>query len=157
MKHIVVRVFSECTTQSSAEPWQKHSKIEKSGTASLISHEGKRYIITNEHVIQSATCIHLKIDKSANLYPARVIFKNSICDLALLALTNEEQKKSFLEQVEFLELECALPENGTKVVTHGFPTGGNSYCQTEGTISRIESSVAYERYSFPSFRIQSSA
>lgn len=136
--HPVVQVYVVCRPPTGyIEPWRPEPIKKISGTASLIIYEGKKYIITNEHVIRGQTQVHLTISGYARLFPVEVVHENYTCDLAILKLISDQN--IFDSSVEYVQLDTNIPANGTKVITHGFPIGGRGYCQTEGVVSRTES------------------
>ncbi|MBN9230781.1 MAG: trypsin-like peptidase domain-containing protein [Legionella sp.] len=150
----VVKVFTTYKEISYNEPWRKNVSGKKTGTASLIINDGKRFVVTNEHVIRSHTAVHVTVEGSSKKFPANVIFANASCDLALLEITGEFE--IFEKLVEYSPLDLDIPKRGIKLSTHGFPSGGQGYCVTEGSVSRVES-APYITLGIDLLRIQISA
>eukprot|EP00536_Pseudo-nitzschia_multiseries_P012385 jgi/Psemu1/260521/estExt_Genewise1Plus.C_4710003 len=102
------------------QPWQRSPQTKSTGTAFVI--DGER-LLTNAHVVKSATDIRVRPHGSTRRFPARVVCYAPDVDLALL---------------EFLEFATELPALQETVHVVGFPTGGRTICVTEGVVSRID-------------------
>ena len=112
-------------------PWRQEPVSGASGSGFVI--EGGR-ILTNAHVIADARQILVRRPDQANPYVATVVTAGDDCDLAILRV--EDPK--FLAGLRPLPL-GALPRTGTRVLTYGFPLGGQDVSSTAGIVSRIES------------------
>ena len=95
--------------------------------------EGGR-ILTNGHVAADARQILVRRPDQANPYVARVEAEGDDCDLAVLRVDDP----AFLEGLKPLKF-GDLPSIGERVLTYGFPLGGQDVSSTAGIVSRIES------------------
>jgi S1-C subfamily serine protease len=114
-----------------AQPWRQEPVSGASGSGFLI--EGGR-IVTNGHVIADARQILVRRPDQADPYVATVEAVGDDCDLAVLRVADP----AFTKGLRPLKL-GALPRNGTRVNTYGFPLGGQDVSSTAGIVSRIES------------------
>ena len=112
-------------------PWRQDPVSAVSGSGFLI--DGGR-ILTNAHVIADARQILVRRPDQANPYVATLVAAGDDCDLALLRVSDP----TFLAGMRPLAL-GALPETGTRVLTYGYPLGGQDVSSTAGIVSRIES------------------
>jgi S1-C subfamily serine protease len=112
-------------------PWRLEQVSGASGSGFVI--EGGR-ILTNAHVIADARQILVRRPDQANPYVATLVTAGDDCDLAVLRV----EDPSFLKGLRPLPL-GALPQTGTRVLTYGFPLGGQDVSSTAGIVSRIES------------------
>lgn len=140
------------------QPWQRTAETKSSGTAFVI--DGGR-LLTNAHVVRSATDIRVRPHGSTRRFPAKVVFYAPDVDLALLEIKGEEETNDFFshrssaantangdvndnknskKQRRSFGLEFAedLPALQESVHVVGFPTGGKTICITEGVVSRID-------------------
>lgn len=116
-------------------PWNPGKFGECSGSAWVIEHEGKKYVMTNAHVVENATFLTGRFaDDREKKYIAKVKCVSYQCDLAMLEIDDEE----FQQRAEPLVL-GEMPKRQQKVLVVGFPMGGNEVNFSEGTVSRIES------------------
>jgi S1-C subfamily serine protease len=114
-----------------SQPWRQEPVSGASGSGFLI--EGGR-IVTNGHVIADARQILVRRPDQADPYVATVEAKGDDCDLAVLRVADP----AFTKGLRPLKL-GALPRNGSRVNTYGFPLGGQDVSSTAGIVSRIES------------------
>ena len=145
------------------QPWQRTTQSKSTGTAFCI--DGER-LLTNAHVVRSATDIRVRPHGSTRRFPAKVVFYAPDVDLALLEILGEEEKIDFYNQNTVQSENGTGTENGTgnghntsnkrskrsmglefakdlpalqeSVHVMGFPTGGKTICITEGVVSRID-------------------
>jgi len=111
-------------------PWQNLRSSDISGSGVVIS--GNR-ILTNAHNVADATVVAVRKKNNDTLFPAKVMFVNHECDLALLTV---DDPKFFADitPMEFAE----TPPPQSLVVAAGYPLGGEGLSLTQGIISRIE-------------------
>jgi S1-C subfamily serine protease len=114
-----------------SQPWRQQGVTGASGSGFFI--EGER-IVTNAHVIADARQILVRRPDQANPYVATLEAVGDDCDLAVLRVADPE----FAKGLRPLPL-GALPRNGTRVNTYGFPLGGQDVSSTAGIVSRVES------------------
>jgi S1-C subfamily serine protease len=114
-----------------SQPWRQHTVSGVSGSGFVI--EGGR-ILTNGHVVADARQILVRRPDEANPYVAKVEREGDDCDLAVLRV----EDPSFLKGLRPLRF-GELPSVGERVLTYGFPLGGQDVSSTAGIVSRIES------------------
>ena len=126
----VVKVFTTSQSENYRKPWQRPRPSGSSGSAFYI---GKRRIMTNAHVVSDAKVLEVKRSDRVKRYKARVLFVGHDCDLALITVDDD----AFWEGMVPLEIQ-ARPAMRSKVMTIGYPMGGNKLSITEGVVSRVE-------------------
>jgi S1-C subfamily serine protease len=114
-----------------SQPWRQEPVSGASGSGFLI--EGGR-ILTNAHVIADARQILVRRPDQASPYVATLEAAGHDCDLAVLRV----EDPGFHRGLRPLAL-GPLPRTGSRVVTYGFPLGGQDVSSTAGIVSRIES------------------
>ncbi len=112
-------------------PWRMEPVDSAMGSGFLI--EGGR-VITNAHVVADAREILVRRPDQANPYVATVAAVGNDCDLALLQVADP----AFANGLKPLAL-GDVPRSGSKVLTYGFPLGGQDVSSTAGIVSRVES------------------
>ena len=113
-----------------AMPWQNRMSGDSAGSGVVLP--GNR-ILTNAHNVADSTMIAVRKKNDDTLFPAKVLFVDHECDLALL--TVEDPK--FFADITPMEL-AETPPPQSLVVAAGFPIGGSGLSLTQGIISRIE-------------------
>lgn len=126
----VVKVEVTSSSPNFVMPWQTTMSDESSGSGVVIS--GNR-ILTNAHNVADSPLVAVRKKSNDTLFPAKVLFVNHECDLALLTV---DDPKFFADitPMEFAE----TPPPQSLVVAAGFPIGGDGMSLTQGIISRIE-------------------
>jgi len=155
-KQGVCRVEIARVEYSVLQPWQRNPQTKATGTAFVIeeSHRngtnetelpttssGRPFrLLTNAHVVKSATDIRVRPHGSARRFPAKVVVYAPDVDLALLEILGSDQASDFARAVGGRGLPFAegLPALQESVHVVGFPTGGKTICITEGVVSRID-------------------
>jgi len=112
-------------------PWRQEAVESSLGSGFFI--EGGR-IVTNAHVVADARQVLVRRHDQANPYVARVASVAHDCDLAVLTVDDAGFVKG-LRPLNFGE----LPRSGARVLTYGFPLGGQEVSSTAGIVSRVES------------------
>jgi S1-C subfamily serine protease len=112
-------------------PWRQEPVSGASGSGFVV--EGGR-VMTNAHVVADARQILVRRPDEANPYVASVEAEGDDCDLALLRV----EDPAFAAGLRPLRF-GALPTTGSRVLTYGFPLGGQDVSSTAGIVSRIES------------------
>jgi len=112
-------------------PWRQEPVSSVSGSGFVI--EGGR-VLTNAHVIADARQILVRRPDQASPYVATLVTAGNDCDLALLQV----EDPAFDSGLRPLPL-GTLPVTGSRVLTYGFPLGGQDVSSTAGIVSRIES------------------
>jgi S1-C subfamily serine protease len=111
-------------------PWRQKAVQSSLGSGFLI--EGGR-IVTNAHVVADARQILVRRPDEADPRIATVEAVAHDCDLAVLRV----EDPTFPEGLPPLTL-GTLPRAGTRVLTYGFPLGGQDVSSTAGIVSRVE-------------------
>jgi S1-C subfamily serine protease len=114
-----------------SQPWRQEPVSGVSGSGFFI--RGGR-IMTNAHVVANARQILVRRPDQADPYVANVEMVGDDCDIAVLRVNDP----AFAKGLRPLEL-GTLPRTGTRVLTYGFPLGGQDVSSTAGIVSRVES------------------
>lgn len=130
IKDSIVKIYVVYNQHDYYNPWQMYGPGMRSGSGCII--DGNR-ILTSAHVVADKTFIQVKRADEAKKYIASVKVVAHESDLAILSVTDE----SFFLGIEPLKI-GDLPRLRDKVVTYGFPQGGDELAITEGVVSRIE-------------------
>lgn len=126
----VVKVFVTSNRMDYFRPWQSMGIAASSGSGCIIS--GNR-ILTNAHVVDSATFIQVRKEADPKKYTAKVEAVGHDCDLAVLTV----EDPAFFQDTQPAEF-GDLPFLQDSVIVMGFPEGGDKISITGGVISRIE-------------------
>ncbi|KAL9283464.1 putative peptidase Do [Arabidopsis thaliana] len=126
----VVKIFCSCSEPDVAKPWK--NSWEGLATGSGFAIFGRR-ILTNAHVVEDHSYLQVKKHGSPTKYRAIVEAVGDECDLAILAVDNEE----FWEDLNPLEL-GDIPSIGETIFAVGYPCGGVTISVTKGIVSRVE-------------------
>lgn len=112
-------------------PWRMEPVEATLGSGFLI--DGER-LVTNAHVVADAREILVRRGDQASPYVARLEAVGDDCDLAVLRVA----APNFARGMRPLAL-GDLPHAGSRVLTYGFPMGGQEVSSTAGIVSRVES------------------
>ncbi|CAH9090725.1 unnamed protein product, partial [Cuscuta europaea] len=126
----VVKVFCFHTEPNFSLPWQRKRQFSSSSTGFIV---GGRRVLTNAHSVEHHTQVKLKKRGSDSKYLANVLAIGTECDIALLAV-NDDEFWDGVSPVEFGE----LPALQDAVTVVGYPIGGDTISVTSGVVSRIE-------------------
>ena len=126
----IVKVFTVSQDENYRRPWQRPEPQRSSGSAFFI---GDRMLMTNAHVVSDAKDLQVKRADRVKRYDARLLFAGHDCDLAVITVDDD----AFWEGMKPLEI-GPQPAMRSKVMTVGYPTGGEKLSITEGVVSRIE-------------------
>ncbi len=126
----VVKVFVTSNRMDYFRPWQSVGNESASGSGCIIA--GNR-ILTNAHVVDSATFIQVRKESDARKYTAKIEAIGHDADLALLSVNDPE----FFKGTTPAEM-GPLPFLQDSVVVVGFPEGGDKVSITGGVVSRLE-------------------
>ena len=129
----VVKIVNQSNRFNWYEPWASGSTGKGTGSGFLNS---KNRIMTNAHVVSDSALILVYFHNDPQPYPARVTAIGHDCDLAILELEDAAR----IEKVPALAF-AGLPELRSRVVTYGYPAGGQLISSTVGVVSRIEQQV----------------
>uniref|UniRef100_A0A7I4EG20 Protease Do-like PDZ domain-containing protein n=1 Tax=Physcomitrium patens TaxID=3218 RepID=A0A7I4EG20_PHYPA len=126
----VVKVYCTHTDPNFSLPWQKRRQYSSTGSGFMI--QGRR-LLTNAHCVEHHTQVKVKRRGDDTKFVATVLAIGPECDIALLAVDDEE----FWKGVEPLKF-GSLPRLQDAVTVVGYPIGGESISVTSGVVSRIE-------------------
>jgi S1-C subfamily serine protease len=130
LRKSVVKIYTVSQSENYRKPWQRPRPQGSSGSGFYI---GDRRIMTNAHVISDAKNLQVKRSDRVKRYEARVLYVGHDCDLGVITVDDED----FWEGMKPLEI-GPRSEMRSKVMTIGYPMGGNRLSVTEGVVSRIE-------------------
>ena len=145
----VVKIINQYRQFSWYSPWASGGTGKGMGSGFVIS--GKR-IMTNAHVVSDSALILVYFHNDPRPYPARVVAIGHDCDLALLEL----EDPSRLDTVPPLEFD-GLPALRSRVVTYGYPLGGQLISSTAGVVSRIDQQTYVHSGVFAHLAVQTDA
>ena len=126
----VVKVEVTSSEPNFVMPWQNRRSEDATGTGVVI--DGNR-ILTNAHNVADCTMVAVRKKNNDTPFPAKVVFVDHQCDLALLTV-NDPKFFADITPMKFAE----TPPPQSLVVAAGFPIGGDGLSLTQGIISRIE-------------------
>ena len=121
------------------QPW-KHGSA-STGTGSgfaveiTVNSKKRKFIMTNAHVANNDSYIHVMKWNSDKLYEATLFNCAPEVDMALLEITDKDSRE-FWDSVTVFPL-GRVPKKGSPVHVVGFPLGGDNSSITRGVISRI--------------------
>lgn len=126
----VVRIVNQYNRFDWYTPWASGSAGKGMGSGFVIS---KNRILTNAHVVSDPALLLVYFYNDPKPYPAKVAAIGHDCDLAILELVDSAR----ISQVPPLAFD-GLPAPRSRVVTYGYPVGGQLISSTVGVVSRIE-------------------
>jgi len=126
----VVKLYVTSQAWNTMQPWI-FSYAEESTCSGFFIEQG---ILTNAHCIANAKHLQVRVPGQGDTVRAEVIAVNHEVDLALIRLVDSNIIR---KPVSFGE----LPRHLDRVVTVGFPMGGDQVSFTEGVVSRIDMDV----------------
>ncbi len=127
----VVKVFAKVRYPDISRPWTKQSTQESTGSGVILDNN---IIITNAHVVNYATRLHVQPYGADERFEVEVAFVSYLDDLAILTPKDDD----FFASFPGTSLDSTIPLPGTSVTVIGFPKGGNELSTTEGIVSRVE-------------------
>jgi S1-C subfamily serine protease len=130
----VVKLFVVKAEPNYAQPWQVRPQRSSTGSGFVIrDSSGKLRVITNAHVVNHSTTVHIRRPGNPKKFPSTVLCVGYICDLALLEVDDD----TFYEGMEPLSF-SPIPQLQDTVVAVGYPRGGDSCSVTKGVVSRVD-------------------
>jgi S1-C subfamily serine protease len=127
----VVKIFTKKLTSDYANPWQRMPQSSSSGSGFAIN---GRLILTNSHVVFSASSVRVRRHGKPGKFKARVLCVGRQCDLALLTVDED----IFWEGLNPVRFSDDLPQLDSNVTAVGYPMGGDNVSVTRGIVSRID-------------------
>jgi S1-C subfamily serine protease len=127
----VVKIFTKKLTSDFANPWQRMPQSSSTGSGFAIK---GRLILTNSHVVFSASSVRVRRHGKPGKFKARVLCVGRQCDLALLTVDED----IFWEGLNPVEFSDELPQLDSNVTAVGYPMGGDNVSVTRGIVSRID-------------------
>uniref|UniRef100_A0A7S3JXR5 Protease Do-like PDZ domain-containing protein n=1 Tax=Aureoumbra lagunensis TaxID=44058 RepID=A0A7S3JXR5_9STRA len=135
-----VKVYVTCVEPDYTQPWSVFLEEECTGSGFVVRlSEEKLVIVTNQHVVASATEIRLRKYGGVQKYRAMLALSAHTADLALL----DVEDANFWKDMAPLKL-GALPRLYENVVCLGFSFPGENACVTRGIVSRVDT-MSYVR------------
>ncbi len=148
IKQAIVKIYTVAKVPDYISPWNATMR-KSTGSGSIIAFEGKKYILTNAHVVADQAFIEVQRYGERKRYIATVAAVSHQADLALLQV----EKQAFFKGVTPLAL-GTLPYVEQRIVVYGYPMGGNTLSATIGVVSRVEHHVyAHSGESFLSVQV----
>ncbi len=132
--HSVVRIDVTSKRYDYTAPWQAPSQVRSNGSGFVIEVEGEKWILTNAHVVANYLFIEVKIAGFPEPFIAKVHNIGYDCDLALLKVEDPR----FNELVSPLHFVDKVPTVADRLISYGFPMGGEQICAVQGSLSRVE-------------------
>lgn len=114
-------------------PWQAPHTQHCTGSGVIFLNNGKKYVLTNAHVVENAVDTQIRLSNQTTKFPAKIIQVGYQCDLAILEVDDPE----FNEKAQPADL-GEMVDIKDHVQTIGFPMGGSEVSVTDGIVSRIE-------------------
>lgn len=157
IENSVFQIFSEETYVEYTKPWTISGHGRSSGTGfavrvknyiNIANGWGDLFIMTNAHVVEHATYITVRKNKSSTLYIAKVESIAYECDLALLSIVGKGSKsqfpkdydvkvaKEFWHDIKPLKF-GSMPQKTNVIFAYGYPMGAENISISKGTINRI--------------------
>ena len=130
----VVQILTTSQVADYDNPWRGIEKTSSTGTGLVIENAGKKYIVTNAHVVENSLIIRVRLsNERKKKYEAKCLCVSYQADLALLEVNDQHfnQATQAADIGPMVELE-------THVNIVGFPMGGEEISITKGIVSRIE-------------------
>lgn len=132
LKSSVAHIFCTRFEPNYTKPWMTGNGGSCRGSGVVIEQNGKKYILTNAHVVQNHSDVHVRLGTTDQRYPAKVVIVGYQCDLALLEVDHPE----FTANAKPLPLgEMVVDRQEVQIL--GFPMGGEEMSYSEGPVSRI--------------------
>jgi len=130
----VVRVLTVSDEPDYDQPWQTRGPTLNTGSGAIIQTKRGLRILTNAHVVQNQVFVEVIRHGDSQKYTAKVEGVGHECDLALLAVEEEE----FFRGAQPIPIATRLPPLSSPVQVLGYPIGGERLSVTQGVLSRIE-------------------
>lgn len=134
----VVKLLVSIATPSYVYPWISPKRDNGWGTGFYINYNGKKYIMTNAHVIHNAHKIFARKVGDANNYKMDVYFTIYECDLSILTCDD----KSFWNGMVPFKF-GNMPNKSDAVSVLGYPLEGVNVNITRGIISRLTTVIYF--------------
>lgn len=128
----IVQITSSFYDHDYDTPWMNSSPMSSTGSGFVIERNGKRYILTNAHVVENSGHLQVRLADDNASYVAKPLQISFQSDIALLEVTDKE----FIEKTKPLVI-GPMVKTKDKVNVVGFPMGGTEVSTTKGIISRI--------------------
>lgn len=143
----VVKLYVTNQRWNVQQPWTKTGVSKVTCTGFFVA-EG---ILTNAHCVADAAFIEAELQGFPDKREAEIVAVNHQIDLALVRLKDAAVAGS-IAPIRLGE----LPKHRDKVVTVGYPTGGQQVSYTEGVVSRIDV-MGFAHSNLPALLVQTDA
>jgi S1-C subfamily serine protease len=146
LRFSVIRLQSTVQDSNPLTPWASAAPEQSFvGSGFVVRNDAKHgpLIITNNHVVTSATSVTIQVPAAGQeSYEARVVLLNPDMDIAMVELASKEEVMRMQKDVGFalpaIKLHTGKSSLGQEVITMGFPLGQNSVKLTKGVLSGHE-------------------
>lgn len=128
----IVKIITYVRNPSFLEPWKVEMFGVSNATGFCILHEGIKYILTNEHVVQYNETVQIYSHILGGIFHGKVIKRVSKFDLALLEI-KDKKLYNFLQPIK----QAKSFSKGDKVFIMGYPIGGDTPAITSGMFNRV--------------------
>ncbi len=133
-----LRVFASICEHDFVSGWRAKNGVDCTGSAFVVEQFGKRWLVTNSHVVADASFVQVRRFGGATKHTATVVYNSHECDLAVLEVADA----AFWLNIGSFVIQKELPRLQEEVNVIGYPTGGDGVSTTRGVVSRIDQ-VAY--------------
>lgn len=134
----VVRLYVTSQGWNLAQPWSKMPPRQSTCSGFFFAAGAVEGIMTNAHCVAEATFVQVEIQGLPDKVEAEVIAVAHQIDLALIRLRDRSLEAKLRKGLQRIRLADELPAYRDKVVTVGYPQGGQQISFTEGVVSRID-------------------
>ncbi len=129
----VVQIYSTFQDEDYQAPWKGTEPNSCTGSGFVYERNGKHYLLTNAHVVESSAFLQVRLANDDIRYTAKPVKVSYQSDIALLEVTDPE----FIAKTVPIQFgDMVNVEQRVRVV--GFPMGGEELSTTKGIISRIQ-------------------
>ena len=154
----VVKIYCTTSPINYMLPWQRKQQGSSTGSGFVLDAK-QHLLITNAHVVSSASFIEVRRHGDSVRYSAEVRFISADCDLAILSVNDPDfwqgarefdfagvphksgqTAMSAIQRIASVGYVGGLPKLQQSVTVVGYPYGGDQVSITQGVVSRIDSS-----------------
>ena len=129
----VVKVLTVSDAPDYEQPWQTQGTETSTGSGAIVETPKGLRVLTNAHCVADQIFVEVRRYGKGQKFEAEVEAVGHECDLALLAVADEE----FFQGTIPIPI-GDLPQLGERVQVCGYPIGGERLSITQGIVSRID-------------------
>lgn len=138
IKHATLKIDVIKNKVNYATVWAIGGTFQSSATVTVVTHNGKSYLMTNAHAVVGSSYLKVKFNTGSIQIAVKSVWTDPVLDIAILEGASEEAKELLKQKLIPLTFNTELQKKGTKVNAYGYPQGGQTLCFTQGHISRTE-------------------